>query len=122
MKTKDYNKSKLWFDRLLSKNLFQQFALLALVLVVAFGISYLMLYITFDNWKEFCDKRNISEWLLPLYLLIDSNALNGIYYDHPEVEPWMLFVSSLTFIFGAFIFNGAIIGIIVRNKIILLIF
>lgn len=112
MKTKDYNKSKLWFDRLLSKNLFQQFALLALVLVVAFGISYLMLYITFDNWKEFCDKRDISEWLLPLYLLIDSNALNGIYYDHPEVEPWMLFVSSLTFIFGAFIFNGAIIGII----------
>ncbi|MBR5068159.1 MAG: hypothetical protein IKX25_02025 [Bacteroidales bacterium] len=112
MKTKDHNKIKLWFDRLLSKSLFQQFALLALVLVVAFGISYLMLYISYDNWKEFCDKRDISEWLLPLYLLIDSNALNGIYYDHPEVHAWMLFVSSLTFIFGAFIFNGAIIGFI----------
>ena len=107
-----YNKLKLWFDRLLSKSLFQQFALLALVLVVAFGISYLLLSFSGNDWQAFCEKRKLSQWILPLYLLIDSNALNGIYYDNPDVHGWMLFASSVTFLVGAFIFNGAIIGFI----------
>ena len=112
MKTENHNKIKLWFDRLLSKSLFQQFALLALVLVVAFGISYLLLSISGNDWQAFCEKRKLSQWILPLYLLIDSNALNGIYYDNPDVHGWMLFASSVTFLVGAFIFNGAIIGFI----------
>lgn len=36
-------------------------------------------------------------WLLPLYLLIDSNALNNLYIDGC-VEGRMLFSSSLTYL------------------------
>lgn len=107
-----HNKIKLWFDRLLSRSLFRQLTLLAVVLLFAFGISYLLLSFSGNDWRAFCERKNLSKWLLPLYLLIDSNALNGIYYDSPDAHAWMLIASSLTFLFGAFIFNGAIIGII----------
>lgn len=110
---KKQSRFKLWFDRLLSKSLFRQFAVLAVVLVIAFGLSYMLLSWSQSDWQRFCDDKQLSKWLLPLYLLIDSNALNSIYFDNEnDVHTWMLLISSLTFLFGAFIFNGAIIGII----------
>lgn len=106
---------KLWFDRLLSKSLIRQLAVLAVVLVIAFGLSYLLLSLSQTDWQKFCNKNHLSKWLLPLYLLIDSNALNNIYIDNEDVHGWMLFASSITFLFGAFVFNGAIIGIITNS-------
>ena len=42
-KTKDHFFLKLWFDRLLSKSLWRQFLILGAVLVLALGLSYLLL-------------------------------------------------------------------------------
>ena len=105
---------RLWFDRLLSKSIWRQFGLLAVALVFAFGLSYLLLSLSGAEWKAFCDKNDVSRCLLPLYLLIDSNVLNAMYLGG-HVHGWMLFVSSVTFLIGAFIFNGAIIGIITNS-------
>lgn len=116
---KSYSKAKLWFDRLLSKSIWEQFLILGVVLVVALGLSYLMLSWSGAEWEKFCHDKDLSKWLLPVYLLIDSNALNNLYIgdiadNKTAVHGWMLIASSITFIIGAFIFNGAIIGIIVN--------
>lgn len=109
----------LWlkFDRLLSKSLLRQFAILGAVLVVALGLSYLMLSWSGTQWKEFCDAEHLNKYLLPLYLLTDSNALNNLYMgsDNTHVHGWMLIASSLIFLFGAFVFNGIIIGVITNS-------
>ena len=111
MKTKHHNRFKLWFDRLLSKSLLQQLLILGVVLIAALGLSYLFLSLSGAEWERFCGDKDLSMWLLPIYLLIDSNALNTLYIEG-HVHGWMLFASSLTFLFGAFIFNGAIIAMI----------
>jgi hypothetical protein len=114
MKTRSHNGFKLWFDRLLSKSLWQQFLILGVVLLVALGLSYLLLSLSGAEWEKFCKEKDLSVWLLPIYLLIDSNALNNLYING-NVHGWMLFASSLTFLFGAFIFNGAIIAMITKS-------
>ena len=108
---------KLKFDRLLSKSLLRQFAILGAVLIVALGFSYLMLSWSGTQWEKFCAAEHINKWLLPLYLLIDSNALNNLYMgsDNTHVHGWMLIASSIIFLFGAFVFNGIIIGIITNS-------
>lgn len=111
---KSYYRYRLWFDRLLSKSLWKQFGLLALALVISFGLSYILLSLSGAQWKSFCEDKDVSKWLLPLYLLIDANALNTLYIDG-HVHGWMLFVSSITFLIGSFVFNGAIIGIITNS-------
>lgn len=117
MKTK--NKKTLWlrFDRALAQNLLRQLAILGIALVLALGLSYLFLSWSGTEWERFCHEEHINKWLLPLYLLIDSNALNNLYMgsDGTHVHGWMLFASSLTFLFGAFVFNGIIIGIITNS-------
>lgn len=114
MITKNYDGFKLWFDRLLSKSLWKQLLVLGVVLVIALGLSYLMLSWSGAEWRTFCEKKDLSMWLLPLYLLIDSNALNTLYIEG-HVHGWMLFASSVTFLTGAFVFNGIIIGIITNT-------
>lgn len=114
MKHKEQHQFRLWFDRLLSKSLLQQLGILAIGLFLAFGMSFLLLSFSGADWQAFCDAKKMSRWLLPLYLLIDSNALNNLYIDS-DVHGWMLFASSITFLVGAFIFNGAIIGIITNS-------
>lgn len=104
---------KLWFDRLLSKNLLRQFAVLGGVLFVLFLISWGCLNLSGCEWKQFAKDSNIPEFLLPLYLLIDTNAFNNLYIN--GIHGWALVVSSITFVIGAFIFNGAIIGIITNS-------
>ena len=106
----NHNQFKLWFDRLLSKSLFRQFAIVGCVLFFLFLLSWIFLHISGCEWKQFAENSNLPEWLLPLYLLIDTNAFNNLYIN--GIHGWALVVSSLTFLFGAFIFNGAIIGII----------
>ena len=110
---KSYFRFKLWFDRLLSKSLVRQFFFLGIVLLGLFFLSWLFLHISGCQWKEFAKKSEIPEFLLPLYLLIDTNAFNNLYIN--GVHGWALFVSSITFVVGAFIFNGAIIGLITNS-------
>lgn len=114
--TKSYSRFKLWFDRFLSKSLLRQFAVLGIVLIVALGISYLFMADSNAKWEGFSNEKNLNKWLLPLYLLIDTNALSNQYIDSlgegHAVHGWMLIASSITFLFSAFIFNGSIIGII----------
>lgn len=111
------SKFKLWFDRFLSKSLWEQFALVFAFLLVALGVSYLILPIWSDNWQKVCAENHINQWLLPVYLLIDSNALNNIYMDETKVlaSSWTILASSITFLLGAFIFNGFIIAIITNS-------
>ena len=108
----------LGFDRALSHDLLRQLAILIIVLLVALGLSYFFLSASNADWEQFCDEKDLNKWLLPLYLLIDSNALNNLYIaetGQQAVHGWMLFASSITFLFGAFIFNGVIIGIITNS-------
>lgn len=111
--TKSFYHFRLWFDRLLSKNLLRQFAILGVVLCVLFLLSWGFLELSGCHWKDFAKHSDMPAWLLPLYLLIDTNAFNNLYIN--GVSGWALFVSSMTFIIGAFIFNGAIIGIITNS-------
>ena len=117
MKPKYNRHYKLRFDRLLSQSLLRQLAILGVVLLVALGVSYLMLSWSGAQWEEFCEAEHLNKYLLPLYLLTDSNALNNLYMgsDNTHVHGWMLVASSLTFLFGAFVFNGVIIGIITNS-------
>ena len=117
MKTKSRRGLWLGFDRLLSKSLLRQFAILGAILVVALGLSYLMLSWSGTQWQDFCEKEHLNKYLLPLYLLTDSNALNNLYMgsDNTHVHGWMLIASSIIFLFGAFVFNGIIIGIITTS-------
>ena len=107
---KTHSATKLWFDRLLSKNLARQFAVLTIVLAVLFMLSWLFLHWSGCEWEQFAEKSKIPEWLLPLYLLIDSNAFNNLYIN--GVKGWALFVSSIIYVIGLFIFNGMIISVL----------
>lgn len=117
---KRHSALKLWFDRLLSKSLLKQLLVLSVAMIVALGLSYLFLSWSGTDWETFCKNKDLSQWLLPLYLLIDSNALNSLYIadttsGEKAVHGWMLFASSITFLIGAFVFNGIIISIITTS-------
>lgn len=103
---------RLWlkFDRVLSDDLLKQFLLLAGLFCVLLVISYALLSLSAPQWHQFCHDRNLKEWLLPIYLLIDTNALNSLYIDN-GVHGWMLFASSITYLAGLFVFNGMIISV-----------
>ena len=113
MKTKKQRWLWLRFDRALAHDLLQQGIILFFLLVMMFAMSYIMLSFSHAEWQEFCAKKDISQWLLPLYLLIDTNALNNLYFsdDGKSIHGWMLFVSSITYVLGVFIFSGMIISV-----------
>lgn len=118
MKNKKTRTLWLSFDRALAHDLLRQLAILGIALVLALGLSYFFLIASNAEWEQFCTDKDLNKWLLPLYLLIDSNALNNLYIaetGQKAVHGWMLFASSITFLFGAFIFNGVIIGIITNS-------
>ena len=107
-------KISLWlqFDRVLASNLLKQAVVLACLFVVLFIISFALLSVSFGEWQQFCDDRQLPKLLLPLYLLIDTNALNGLYMTTEKaVDGWLLFASSITYLFGLFVFNGMIISL-----------
>ena len=95
---------------MLSKSLARQFAALAGILVVLFLLSWFLLHKSGCEWGQFSKNKNIPEWLLPLYLLIDTNALNNLYIN--GVHGVALLISSVIYIFGLLIFNGMIISLL----------
>lgn len=100
-------------DRLLSKSLIQQMLVLAGVILVLFAISFILLYITGDDWITYCDKKHISHWIFPLYLLIDPNAFNNLYTnDDVPISKTTLIISGITFMMGVLLFTGAFISIL----------
>ena len=108
---KQRNRLKLYVDRALSNSLGRQIAILAVLLVASLALSYLFLAFSGSDWRGFCADKRLSPWLLPIYLLIDTNALNTLYIGG-DVHGWMLFACSIMYLIGLFIFNGMIIGII----------
>jgi len=109
--SKKRNNIKLFLDRAMSRSLGRQILMLLILFVILLIISFLLLSISGSEWKEFCRSQDISPWLLPIYLLIDTNALNKLYLGG-GVHGWMLVASSITYLFGLIIFNGIIIGVI----------
>lgn len=106
------NKLKLFVDKALSQNIWKQVLILVGILVVLLLLSYLMLWCTRDEWVAFCCERNLKLkfWLLPVYLLIDTNALNAIYMG--GAKGWMLFACSLIYVFGLVVCSGMLIGVV----------
>ena len=106
-----HSKIKLLIDRTLSNSLGKQIGILGIILGVTLLLSYALLALSWDDWMKFCDRQALAPWLLPIYLLIDSNALNNLYMNG-GVDGWMLLVSTLTFVCGILVFNGMLIGVI----------
>lgn len=101
----------LHLDKALANSLRRQVSILLILLLAMLALSYLFLSFSGSDWRGFCEAKDLSPWLLPIYLLIDANALNTLYIEG-HVHGWMLFASSVTYIFGMFVFNGLIIGVI----------
>ena len=108
------SKLKLFFDRALSESLWRQIVMLVAILLVSLLLSFLLLAFSGCKWVQYCVDNDFSPWLLPIYLLIDANALNCLYLnaDGNNVHGWMLFACSLTYMIGLLLFNGMIIGVI----------
>ena len=108
------SKLKLFFDRALSESLWRQIVILIAILLGSLLLSFLLLAFSGCDWIQYCVDNDLSPWLLPIYLLIDSNALNCLYLNSGgnNVHGWMLFACSLTYMIGLLLFNGMIIGVI----------
>ena len=103
----------LGIDKALSQNILGQLMFLAVLMVLAFILSFLLLSLAWDNWGEFCREHDLYRWSLPWYLLIDANALNNLYIDtQNNINNTMLVLSSIVYLIGIFIFNGLLIGVI----------
>ena len=109
--SKTRNKLLLCFDRALSNSFWKQIGILAGILLVSLLLSYLFLSFSGCEWIQFCTDNDLKPWLLPIYLLIDTNALNSLYMGG-NVSGWMLLASSLTYLCGLLIFNGMLVGVI----------
>lgn len=109
--TKPRKTNLLRFDRTLANSLGKQIAILVGILVATLLLSFLFLSLSGSDWRSFCrEQNNLSPWLLPIYLLIDSNALNSLYMG--GVHGWMLFACSITYMIGFIVFNGMLVGVI----------
>ncbi len=124
------------FDRMITGSLWRQSAWIVGILLLTWFLSYILLSCSGADWQQFCQKHDVKPWLLPLYLLIDTNALNNLYISEPEtigqlntvaqdvarsssethhsesIHGWMLVVSSITYLIGLLIFNGIIISVL----------
>lgn len=98
------------FDRVLAHDLLKQALILLVLFGVLFVVSFVLLSFSGGDWEAFCREKDLPKWLLPLYLLIDTNAYSNLYFGH-SVHGWMLFASSLTYLSGLFVFNGMIISL-----------
>lgn len=106
----------LWLiiDRALSHSLLKQVGILLVVLFVVFWLSFGLLELSGAEWQKVCDEKGVSRWLFPLYLLIDTNALNNIYIvSHSSTHPnsWTLIASIVVYLMGVVIFSGMIISV-----------
>lgn len=107
------NRSQLLrFDRILNTSLWKQMTWICVVLLLTGAISMGLMYLSGDAWRTCCEQRGVSPWLLPLYLLIDTNAYSNLYLGEKPIQGWLMFVSSLTYLIGLLIFNGIIISVL----------
>lgn len=97
------------FDRILAQDLKRQIFILLVVLFIIFLISFFLLSISGQDWQEFCRNNNVSQWVFPLYLLIDGNAFHDFCKD--DVSGLSVFISCLIYILGVVIFTGMIISV-----------
>lgn len=104
------NRFKLFIDRALSRSIWQQALTLVGLLLFLLLVSALLLLCSKGSWSDFCTRNHISPWLLPIYLLIDTNALNYIYTSGGC--GWMLFACTVIYIFGLLVCSGMLIGVI----------
>lgn len=102
----------LWlrFDRILSHDLLKQAFVLVCLLCVLFLLSFLLLSASNSQWLEICREKEMPKWMLPLYLLLDTNLYSTLYMDD-HVRGWMLFASSISYLAGVVVFNGMIISL-----------
>lgn len=108
------NRKKLWLfiDRALSQSILKQILILVGILCVMLIAAYIMLICSKDEWELFCSNNNLDLkfWRLPIYLLIDTNALNTIYMN--GADKWLLFACSIIYVMGLIVSSGMIIGVI----------
>ena len=109
MKKKNNRGLWLFLDRSLAHDLLRQAGILLVVLLIALLLSYVLLHISGCNWQDFAKDSKVPQWVLPLYLLIDTNALNNLYIN--GVHGWALVASSVVYVLGIIIFNGMIISV-----------
>lgn len=108
---------RLFIDRALSRSIGRQALIMVTLLLAVFVVSFILLQLAYPGdcaWNQFCAEHDfhIKYWLLPLYLLIDTNALNNIYMNLEGAHVGLLLFATLTYICGVLIFSGALIGII----------
>lgn len=106
------NRFRLFINRALSQSLLRQVFILICFLIVLLGVSYLLLLGSEDDWITFCkdNHHKMCFWLLPIYLLIDTNALNAIYLG--GAGGWMLIACSIIYVLGLIVCSGMLIGVI----------
>lgn len=116
--SKPRKKLLLRFDRALSGSILKKAAILAGILVATLLVSLLLLSLSKTQWFDICQNKQISPFLLPIYLLIDQSVFNVLYLGQEGgrsgIEGWLLIACGLTYIFGVIIFNGMLVGVIVN--------
>ena len=111
MKKKVSSSYLLRFDRTLSQDTFRQILILVGALVVAFFLSFILLFLLGGNWQDYCIEKKISKWIFPFYLLIDGNAFSDFYSNGKE-SSGAIFTACLIYIAGVVIFTGMLIAVI----------
>ena len=109
--SKKQHKLRLRFDRALSYSLTKQIAILVGILLVTLALSFLFLEFSGGDWRSFCQIHKISPWLLPIFLLIDTNSFNRLYMDS-DLNGWMIFACCISYMVGFIVFNGMLVGVI----------
>jgi hypothetical protein len=107
---KKHNNVLLQFDRILALDLQRQVAILVVILFVVFLVSFMLLYVSGNDWQAYCEDKNISKWVFPLYLLIDGNAFNS-FYGSSKVGAGAVFMACLIYLAGTIIFTGMLISV-----------
>ena len=107
---KRHNNVLLEFDRILAQDLQRQVAILVVILFVVFLVSFMLLYVSGNDWQAYCEDNNISKWAFPLYLLIDGNAFNS-FYGSSKVGAGAVFMACLIYLAGTIIFTGMLISV-----------
>ena len=98
------------FDRILSQDILRQTLILVAILAVVFVASFILLSLSGSDWIQYCRDNHISEWVFPLYLLIDGNAFHD-FCSCENVSGTAVFIACLIFIAGVIIFTGMLISV-----------
>lgn len=98
------------FDRAFSDKIWRQIFILLSFVAIAFLIGVLILY--FLHFGTNGAKVSFYEWAL--YLLIDGNALNNLYFDdYPNGgRGWVVLFGILGTLLGVILFGGMLISVL----------